>query len=64
MTMTPRQIKDRAYAARVSVNALLKRAGVSNTTLWRWENGDTGTPHPVTMGKIIDALEAFEGERK
>ena len=54
-------IRRRAYQARVSVNALLKRAGVSGTTLWRWENGK-GKAHPVTLAKIKDALAAAEAE--
>lgn len=59
---TPNSIKQRAYAARVSVNALMKRAGVSNSTLWRWEN-EFREPHPITLGKVLDALEAIERER-
>jgi transcriptional regulator with XRE-family HTH domain len=62
-TITPQKIRDRAYAARVSINHLLKRAGVQNSTFWRWENGETADAHPVTLGKIADALEAIERER-
>ena len=61
--ITPQQIRLRAYAARVSINQLLKRAGVQNSTFWRWENGDTADAHPVTLGKIADALAAIEAER-
>jgi predicted DNA-binding transcriptional regulator AlpA len=60
--LTPDGIKQRAYDARVSINKLMKRAGVSNSTLWRWKHEDR-TPHPITLGKVVDALEAFEAER-
>ena len=59
-TITPQQIRLRAYAARVSINQLLKRAGVQNSTFWRWDKGETKSLHPVTIGKITDALERFE----
>lgn len=54
-------IRKRAYDARISVNALLKKAGVSGTTLWRWEKGK-GVAHPVTLAKIKDALALVEAD--
>ena len=59
--ITPEIVKERAYQARVSVNKLMKRAKVSNSTLWRWQN-EGADPHPITIAKIVDALEAFEAE--
>lgn len=56
-------IEERAYQARVSVNELLKRAGVSTTAVWRWKTGDSAQARPVTLGKVIDALEAIEREK-
>lgn len=57
--LTPYVIRKRAIAARVSINRLMQRAGVANSTLFRWERGDT-YPSAVTKGKIKDALEWFE----
>lgn len=56
-----KSIKRRASDICVPLEQLLKRAGVSNSTLWRWQSGTD--PHPVTLGKIMDALDYFEGER-
>jgi transcriptional regulator with XRE-family HTH domain len=64
MTITPQEIRDRAYAARISVNALLRRAGVYNTTLWRWEQPEPTEPRPLTLARIVDALDAAERERQ
>ena len=61
--LTPSDIRQRAYQARVSINQLMKRAGVENSTFWRWENGTTKEVHPITAGKIADALDAIEAER-
>lgn len=58
--MTPQTIRARAYAARVTLNKLLGKAGVANSTFWRWERGDTGDIHPVTLARIDDALREFE----
>ena len=63
ITVKAAQIKERAYQARISVNSLMKRAGVSNSTLWRWENGLTDAGQPWTVGKIEDALDQIERER-
>lgn len=64
MEITPQIIRDRAYAARVSINKLAKRAGIATSTFYRWEGPKGTTPYPVTLGKLLDALEAFEAERK
>lgn len=63
MELTPETVRTRAYAARVSINALMKRAGLPNSTFWRWEKGVIATPHPITLGKLSDALEAIEREK-
>lgn len=64
MELTPQIIRDRAYAARVSIHKLAKRAGIATSTFYRWERKGGTTPYPVTLGKIQDALEAFEAERR
>ena len=58
--ITPDDIRQRAYNARVSINRLMKEAGVQNSTFWRWDKGETAALHPVTIGKITDALARHE----
>ena len=41
---------------------LLSKAGIAASTFYRWETGETGTPHPVTIQKIINALAVIEAE--
>ncbi len=60
--LTPDIIRARAYEARISINALMKRANVNNSTFCRWASGETTNLHPVTLGKIADALAAIEAE--
>lgn len=59
----PSQIRSRAYEARVTMNQLMKRAGVPNSTFWRWDTGKINAPHPITLARIMEALEAAEAER-
>lgn len=61
--LTPAIIRERATAAHVTINKLMKRAKLPNSTFWRWERGTTETPHPVTVRKIADALDEIERER-
>lgn len=63
MSIQPSDIRNRAYAARVSINRLMKRAAVPNSTFWRWETGRVNKPHPITLARIVEALEAFEAEK-
>ncbi len=63
MDIQPDHIRDRAYKARISINQLMKRAGLPNSTFWRWDTGRISKPHPITLSRIIDALEAVESER-
>lgn len=62
-TLTPETIRRRAFEARVSINQVLLKAGVSGSTLWRWVQKPDSKPNPVTIGKIEDALAHFEQER-
>ncbi len=61
--LTPHIVRERAYQARVSINKVMKRAKVNYSTFCRWANGETNAPQAVTLGKIEDALAAFEFER-
>lgn len=61
--LTPQSVRDRATAAHVSINKLMARADLPNSTFWRWERGHINKPHPVTLQKIADALDAIEAER-
>lgn len=61
--LTPEIVRERATAAHASINHLMERAGLPNSTFWRWEQGKIKAPHPVTLRKIGDALDAIEAER-
>ena len=61
--ITPSMIRARATAAHVSINRLMTRAGLPNSTFWRWETGRIDAPHPVTVQKIADALAEIEAEK-
>ena len=63
MDIQPDHIRDRAYKARISINQLMKRAGLPNSTFWRWDTGRIAKPHPITLARIVEALEAVESER-
>lgn len=60
--ITPKNIRDRATKAHMTIEALMRKAHVERSTFWRWENG-IGKPHPVTVQKISDALDAIEAEK-
>lgn len=62
MTITPAEIRARAYEARVPIDHLTKRAGMPNSTFWRWETGRVQI-RPSTVDRLVAALEAFEAER-
>lgn len=61
--ITPGEIRSRATKAYSTLDNLLSRAGVAKSTFWRWEKGEITDPHPVTIQKIVDALEEIEGEK-
>lgn len=58
--LTPAIVRERAVMAHVTINQLMTRAGLPNSTFWRWERGDVKEPNPVTLQKIVDALEEAE----
>jgi transcriptional regulator with XRE-family HTH domain len=60
--ITPSDIRERATQAHSTLQSLLEKAGIDRATFWRWEN-DKGVPHPVTVQKVVDALDAIERER-
>jgi hypothetical protein len=59
--LTPEIVRQRATKAHVSINQLMKRARLQNSTFWRWQQGSE--PHPVTLQKLSDALDAIEAEK-
>lgn len=63
ITLTPAIVRERATKAHTSINQLMKRADLQNSTFWRWERAGV-TPHPVTIQKLSDALGAIERERQ
>ena len=60
--ITPKEVRERATKAHMTIEALMRKASVERSTFWRWENGK-GKPHGVTVQKITDALEAAERDR-
>lgn len=60
-TITPLQVRRKADEMRVTLGAVLERAGVQRSTFWRWEEGVK--PRNLTLLKIQDAIEAIEAER-
>ena len=60
--ITPDEIRSRATKALSTMDNLLSKAGIAASTFYRWETGETGTPHPVTIQKIINALAVIEAE--
>jgi len=63
MDIQPDDIRRRAFEARVSINQLMKRAGMPNSTFWRWNTGRIEKPHPLTVARIVDALNEIEAGR-
>ncbi len=61
--LTPSIVRERAIMAHITINQLMKSAGLPNSTFWRWERGDVNDPNPVTLQKILDALEDAERAR-
>lgn len=60
--ITPQIVRQRATAAHASINKIMLRAGLPNSTFWRWDTGKTGSLHPVTARKIVEALEFYEAQ--
>lgn len=60
--LTPQLVKSRAFAAHMTIRQLMRRANMSESTFWRWETGKS-KPHPVTIYRLSDALDAIERER-
>ena len=58
MDMTADEIEQRAYRAGLSIRKLVKAAGVAQSTFIRWRAG--AKPHPVTVHKLVKALEEAE----
>ena len=54
--ITPQQIKDAAFKARVPLSQFLASAGVSRGVFYKWSKG--GKLRPLTLAKLADAAEA------
>ncbi len=61
--LTPAIVRERAKLAYLTINQLMTNAGLPNSTFWRWERGDVKEPNPVTLQKILDALNDAEAEK-
>ncbi|GEM_PF-2355293 len=56
------EAREMRIAAQVSVSELAQVVGVSEGTLWRWENG-TRVPRPAQAVALAVALEALSRTR-
>ncbi len=56
------QVRKRTFAARMSLYALCKEAGVSGTVITRWIKS-ANTPSLKTIGKLERQLDIIEQER-
>lgn len=61
IAITPIHVRRKADEMRVTLGAVLARAGVQRSTFWRWEEGVQ--PRNLTLLKIQDALDAIAAER-
>lgn len=52
-------VEGRAFAARITIHALCKDAGLSGTIATRWNNGRY-TPSLATIGKLEQKLTEME----
>jgi predicted transcriptional regulator len=54
------KIRELAVQSRVTVGELLREAGVSTATVWRWEKGQT-KPRLSSIAKINQAADRLRG---
>lgn len=57
--ITAAKIEQMALDARVSITAVLTKAGVSRGTFYRWRRGE-GKMLPLTKVRLMDALAALK----
>ncbi len=63
MDITPKDIEEGALRVRVTLSAVLARAGVSRGTFYRARRG-AGDMLPLTKARLMDAIAAFEAEQE
>jgi len=56
--ITPEQVRDAAFEARLTLADFLKRAGVSRSTFYTWERTKQPPKRPLTLAKLADAVQA------
>lgn len=56
--ITPATIEALALDARVTLTAVLLKAGVSRGTFYRWRRGE-GDMLPLTKARLLDAIAAL-----
>jgi len=57
--ITPAKIEQMALDARVTLTAVLLKAGVSRGTFYRWRRGE-GRMLPLTKARLLDAVSALK----
>jgi transcriptional regulator with XRE-family HTH domain len=56
-------IEQRAATAKTPISTVLARAGVNDTTWWRWKNGKS-SPTLSTIQRLGRVLDEIEGATK
>jgi len=56
--ITPKMIEAMALESRVTLTAVLKQAGVSRGSFYRWRRGEGGVL-PLTKARLVDAAHAL-----
>ncbi len=60
--ITPATIEDMALGARVTLTAVLLKAGVSRGTFYRWRRGE-GNMLPLTKARLLDAIDDLRASK-
>ena len=54
--ITPQQVRDAAFKARLTLTELLDKAGVSRSAFYMWERTNQPPKRPLTLAKLADAV--------
>lgn len=61
--ITPHDIEAKALDARLSISDVLRQAGVSRGTFYRWRRGEGGML-PLTKARLLDAIDDLKAQPK
>lgn len=60
--ITPQDIEAKTLDARLSISDVLRHAGVSRGTFYRWRRGEGGML-PLTKARLLDAITDLKGAK-